>query len=302
MSFALQTLVAGVASRDADDPVLRYAVQVASRLNAVLHVVHAFVPAEVLVEAYAGMPTLDPAIQRDYQRAVREELLDAVQEYSARVALVPHAVSASASTAVGRVAEQVGADLILVGANRHGPEARRFLGTMAERIIEGATVPVLMLQEPPMNAPDRVLLTCDLSELSARANRMGIDLVQQLFGDPGLEFRTILVVPYDPWFSLPAAQESLRLRAEARLRRFLDEQGPTAVAVGMAVRIGEPAAEIVAEASEWSADVVVLGAQGRSGPSNAPLGSVAEAVLRDGPCSALVIPSAAESRGRSEPF
>ena len=298
MSFALQTLVAGVASRDADDPVLRYAVQLASRLGAVLHVVHAFVPAEVLVEAYAGMPTLDPAIQRDYQRAVREELLDSVQEHSAGASITPHAVSGSASTAVGRVAEQVGADLILVGANRHGPEARRFLGTMAERIIGGASVPVLILRDPPINAPKRVLLTCDLSEPSTRAHRIGVVLVQRLFGGRGLEFRTLLVVPYDPWFSLPAAQESLRLRAEARLRRFLDEQGSDGTAGDMKVRIGDPAAEIVAEASEWLADVVVLGTRGRSGPSKFLLGSVAQAVLRDGPCSALAMPSAPASLGR----
>lgn len=298
MNLTINTLVAGIASREADDPVLRYAVQCAGELGAVLHVVHTFVPAEVLVEAYAGMPVLNPAIQRDYHRGVWEGLEDAVREHSAGTPVVPHAVSGPASTAINRVAEGVRADLIIIGATRHGALGRQFLGTTAGRVIREAHVPVLVLREPPPDALKRVLLANDLSEPSTYAHHVGIATTRQLFGDRKLEFRTLLVVPYDPWFSLPAAQESLRLRAEARLRRFLDEQRRGGVTVDPSVRIGEPAAEIVAEASEWSADMVVLGTHGRSGLSKLFLGSVAESVLRDGLCSALVVPSAPAPRAR----
>ena len=55
------------------------------------------------------------------------------------------------------------------------------------------------------------------------------------------------------------------------------------------VRIGTPAAEIVKAATEWPADVVVIGSHGRAGVLRALLGSVAEAVLRHAPCPVLVV-------------
>ena len=50
--------------------------------------------------------------------------------------------------------------------------------------------------------------------------------------------------------------------------------------VGYAVRFGEPAEEILEEAREFGADLVVMATHGRSGVARLMLGSVAEAVLR----------------------
>ena len=50
--------------------------------------------------------------------------------------------------------------------------------------------------------------------------------------------------------------------------------------VGYAVRFGEPAEEILEEAREFGADLVVMATHGRSGVVRLMLGSVAEAVLR----------------------
>jgi nucleotide-binding universal stress UspA family protein len=47
-----------------------------------------------------------------------------------------------------------------------------------------------------------------------------------------------------------------------------------------AVRFGEPAEEILEEAREFGADLVVMATHGRSGVARLMLGSVAEAVLR----------------------
>lgn len=59
------------------------------------------------------------------------------------------------------------------------------------------------------------------------------------------------------------------------------------------MRLGDATEEIVGEARERPADLVVLGIHGRSGLSRMFLGSVAEATLRDLPCTALVVPAAA---------
>ena len=55
------------------------------------------------------------------------------------------------------------------------------------------------------------------------------------------------------------------------------------------VQVGKPASEILKAATEWPADVIVIGSHGRGGVQRALLGSVAEAVMRRSPCPVLVI-------------
>jgi nucleotide-binding universal stress UspA family protein len=56
---------------------------------------------------------------------------------------------------------------------------------------------------------------------------------------------------------------------------------------------GAPAAAIVAESSDWRADLLVVGTRARHGLDRLLLGSTAEACIRDAPCNVLVIPPAA---------
>jgi nucleotide-binding universal stress UspA family protein len=59
----------------------------------------------------------------------------------------------------------------------------------------------------------------------------------------------------------------------------------TELAVSYAVRDGEPADEIIAEAKDWQADLIIIGTHGRRGLSRFLLGSVAERVAVYAPCS-----------------
>jgi nucleotide-binding universal stress UspA family protein len=52
---------------------------------------------------------------------------------------------------------------------------------------------------------------------------------------------------------------------------------------------GDPAAEIVRHVQQTGTDLVVMGTHGRTGLDRLLLGSVAEKVLRDSPCSVLVV-------------
>lgn len=52
---------------------------------------------------------------------------------------------------------------------------------------------------------------------------------------------------------------------------------------------GDPATEIVRYAMDSTTDVIVLGTHGRTGVERLLMGSVAEKVMRDAPCSVLVV-------------
>jgi nucleotide-binding universal stress UspA family protein len=59
------------------------------------------------------------------------------------------------------------------------------------------------------------------------------------------------------------------------------------------VRIGSPAQEITAAATDLHADLVCIGTHGRGGLARVLLGSVAEHVLRQAPCPVLTVRSKA---------
>jgi nucleotide-binding universal stress UspA family protein len=59
--------------------------------------------------------------------------------------------------------------------------------------------------------------------------------------------------------------------------------------VETAVRQGDPRSAIVDEASEWGADLIVLGSHGRTGIKRWLLGSVAGSVVSHAPCSVEVV-------------
>jgi nucleotide-binding universal stress UspA family protein len=52
---------------------------------------------------------------------------------------------------------------------------------------------------------------------------------------------------------------------------------------------GDPAGEIVRYAADAGVDVIVLGTHGRTGVERLLMGSVAEKVMREAPCSVLVV-------------
>ena len=64
---------------------------------------------------------------------------------------------------------------------------------------------------------------------------------------------------------------------------------------------GSPAHSIVAFASDWGADLVILGSHGRTGLARLLLGSVARNVLHHAGSSVLIVRRHAEAkRGRRE--
>ena len=75
-------------------------------------------------------------------------------------------------------------------------------------------------------------------------------------------------------------------------RRIVDEVRAS-ISVGTAVEAavleGDPRDEIVREARDWQADLVVVGARGVGGVKRLLLGSVSENVLRTARCPVLVV-------------
>jgi nucleotide-binding universal stress UspA family protein len=207
--------------------------------------------------------------------------------------IVCHAVPGSAADVILDVALQVGAGLILVGATRRGKLAGAILGTTAQRVLRASPLPVLVNRRPPQGRPRRVLLTTDLSELSAAVYERALALVTMLWGSQDLEVRSLFVAGDDLPLPPIGYQFTMRDQAEQRLGAFLEQMRPGETAVEGKVRLGRSARKILVEAKEWGADLLVLGSRGRTGTSRLLIGSVAETVMRKASCDVLLIPAAA---------
>jgi len=197
-------------------------------------------------------------------------------------------VLGSPAPVLADAAAEVRADLLIVGAARGSRLGRAILGTTAQRVLRAARVPVLVARRPLPAPPKRVLLTTDLSELSAAVHETALDTVDLFFHAP-IQVRSLLVLAWSPVPS-PLTPEVLDRAARAELESFLRGRGRVGPPVEAVVRTGILADEIVAEAREWNADLLVVGTHARGWGARMMLGSVAEASLRDAPCNVLAVP------------
>lgn len=162
-----------------------------------------------------------------------------------------------------------------------------------------APVAPVALPSQPMKIR-RLLCPIDLSELSVGALGQAVDLaracgasITALFVFPPIPYLAgegaFVPVPSEP----DAAARSVVAKDVAEFMRPAREAG---VAVDVCLRVGDPAAQIVAAAAETNADAIVMATHGRSGFRRLLLGSVAERVLWTAPCPVITILPGEQSR------
>ncbi len=294
MSAKIRTIVVGVEARSEPDPVLRPAIELAARLEATLHVVQGFMFTDPLLDAYAGAGYLRPETIASFGRDLQATLERQVEAITDRTSGRVHTVAGPPCPAIIEAANEVGAELIIVGATRHGSFPLSLLGSTSRAVLKRSPVPVLMMRPGVPPIPRKLLLPTDLSASSGSALQLVLALAE---GAPegGPEIRALLVID-ESLLRLPLEQRLLRKVAEEQLSEFLQSAAPEAKPMQQVIRCGKPAVEILAEAKSWEADLMVLGTHGRKGLDRVLLGSVAEAAIRNAPCNVLVVPQTREPR------
>lgn len=208
--------------------------------------------------------------------------------------------------AVLRTAAEIVAELVVIGASGASGVRRLFLGSNAVTVVRSAPTSVLVAREERAGGP--VVVSTDFSEAAEPAVRMAFDearlrratlvlhhSVEVL--SPEVDLAVPGVTPSAVPFEATPVEE---MRAAARRRlgalagSLKQDAGPQ-LPVEIAVDVGPPAPVIVALAERIGADLVVVGTDDRKGIDRLLLGSVAEVVVREAPCSVLV------SRARRQP-
>ncbi len=138
----------------------------------------------------------------------------------------------------------------------------------------------------------RILVPTDFSACALPAVRYAAELADKFAAE-----LVLLHVVSDAVLALPDAV----MPTPATDLHALTEAGKTGLANLIAaeklerlnprpeVRVGSPAAEIIAAATDLHADLVCIGTHGRGGIARVLLGSVAEHVVRQAPCPVLTV-------------
>lgn len=140
----------------------------------------------------------------------------------------------------------------------------------------------------------RILLAIDDSEFSEAATRAVIAQARP----QETEVHVLHVIdvpspqPADTMVFYPGIEherDAQRKPAEALVARTAERLRDEGFQVTTAVELGNPKSKILDAASEWHADLIVLGSYGRTGLERFLMGSVAEAVARHASCSVEIV-------------
>jgi nucleotide-binding universal stress UspA family protein len=144
----------------------------------------------------------------------------------------------------------------------------------------------------------KVLIATDGSEFSTAA----IEKYCDLFSGAGDEIRVLAVVEpvthivgapfgvvddyYDRFIEEARSEAAVHLE---NARSAISGKLPNAGEIQTDVELGTPARSIVEAATEWGADLIVMGSHGRGFWQRMYLGSVSNSVTHHAPCSVLIV-------------
>ena len=193
-------------------------------------------------------------------------------------------------------------DVLLVVMGMHGfrGEDRLFLGSVADRTLRAAGVPVMLVRDEQRDVDRRIrriLVATDFSPAAEHALRLAIQWARRLEADVEI-LHAIGEQDEERRYARPrdSASRSGRQRTNAleALRSILNRTSAAGVRAVADLTYGAPSIEIVKQAARSRADLVIVGRRERM-EGQARYGSVTERVLRHVKCAVLVAPELARA-------
>ena len=290
MSHIQKILVATDFSADADRAVAR-AARLAEEHRASLEILHVVDrPALVETQTLEGVP-------RDFRRGV---VADARARLGQLRDLSPGAPAIQLSVRIGAPRAEIlkasaPVDLLVLGVRGANTIRDLLLGTTAERILNKARTPILIVRCLSSDSYQRVLAPVDFSAYSQKA----LELATRVAATAIVTAVHAYIVPFEGYLRLggsPDAQITAyrvqeKLKADAQMRDLLDIFGTNHARLHGVVVHGDPTPAILQMEEQMQADLIVIGKRGRSAMSDALIGSVTRRTIANARCDVLVLPS-----------
>jgi len=231
-----------------------------------------------------GMPGSDVGSQT---RRALERQKDQLQSEGFNVET--HVVRGTPHRRINGLAEQVHADLIVVGSRGKSPLRERFIGGTARNVARTAVRPLLVqriveseeeLEVANEHLFQRILYATDFSENAERAFEQF-----QYLQEATQEATLLHVAPPGRRPESDGVED-----AQARLDALADDLETSGIDTTTVVREGEAVEEILAAEAAADPTTILMGSRGRSRIRRLLLGSTSEAVTARGDSNVLLVP------------
>jgi nucleotide-binding universal stress UspA family protein len=290
----LQRLLAATDFSETAAAGLDWAVDLASRHEARVDLVHAL---------QLPGPTTDFIVSPpDWSEALQAAALRRLEEETARVrdrgvGITTHLRLGAAAPAILETADELAVDLVVLGTRGLTGLRHLLLGSTAQRVVQQSARPVFCVHPGDARrhrALRRVLVPTDFSHDADQAARA----VRRLLPAGGEAPRLILLhvyhlpVEFTAYGTVPTSlswMDDIGVEIESRLEALAADLRQEGLEVEIAAREGYPPEAIVEEAAKREVDLVAMGTHGRSGLRHLLLGSTAERVAALAPCPVLTV-------------
>jgi nucleotide-binding universal stress UspA family protein len=282
---------------------LPLALEIAQRANATLQLVQVHVP---VASAYSGSDLAgDLALDANVRESEQSYLKEVMQRFAGASSVrMTHALlEGPVADALCGQAAATGADLLVMATHGRGPLSRFWLGSVADKVVRQAPLPILLVRPPDgvadltgQRLPHHILIPLD-----------GSKLAEQILG-PATELGVLVQADYtllrviEP-IILPDARvagnavsgfdssllQRLEEQAQHQLDRVADDMRARSLSVKTRLIVNRPAARaILEEVRDHPTHLIALATHGRGGLARLLLGSVADKVVRGSPVPVLV--------------
>lgn len=206
--------------------------------------------------------------------------------------------SGSAAHGLDDLAERLAASVIVVGSGRGGPLRRITAGSTAERLLHGASVPVVVA---PRGHRDRSRAGLDVvgcAFVDTVDGREALRVAARLARGAGARLNVYTVVAPTADFALLGGRDAQRAYVESArdvfheaLQRAVGELDPD-VAATPAVLEGD-VVDALAALDDRDVDVLVVGSRGYGPLRRVLLGGTSSRLIRRAACPVMVVPRCA---------
>jgi nucleotide-binding universal stress UspA family protein len=292
----LRSILVPVDSSNFAEHALPYALGIARRTGAEIHLCLVHVPSETVSPHY---PLAKAAEAHDAE--VRHRDATYVKELVRRlepsgVTIRPVLLRGYVAAALARYVEDQSIDLVVMTTHGRGGLQRAWLGSTADSLLRHSMIPLLLLRPSEQSRDigpdsdcelDSILASLDGSDTAETALRdalgLGITRNARVTLAHVLQPPVAAASPYLP-HTIQLTHDEMEVR-EVHMKRYLEDQAASDWMGDRPVRTRvlvdyHPAPAILDLAEDVDADLLVLGTHGRGGLRRLILGSVADKVIR----------------------
>ena len=272
---------------EVSDLALQYALALARRYDARVYLTHILSP-----DTYAlAEPGLAELTYQKMRQAAEQSFGDIL--VSGKLRGVPHEtllLEGALWPTVERLIQEHEIDLVVTGTHGRGDFKKIVIGSVAEEVFRQANCAVLTVgpqtrkQAPHEVDLNNILFATDFGAGAARAVQYAFSLAQE----HGARV-TVLHVVEETKAHTREGEERLRKLNIARMKQFMPKESESWCKVEFRVAFGAAVEEILGEARETNADLIIMGAKAsKTFPGHAPL-TIAYNVVAKAKCPVLTV-------------